>query len=471
MAKELTEVQKQELDELFEKAEAARKIIETYDQEKVDRLIQAVGWAIGNKKTVRELADKAIAESGLGDPESRNNKRFKVRGVLRDSLRAKSVGVIEEIPEKGIKKYAKPVGIIASLVPTTNPVLTPAGQAIYGIKARDVLIFSPHPRAKNTTFEGVEIMREALRKEGAPEDILQCVKNPSIAMTEALMARADLVIATGGRPMVHSAYSSGTPAYGSGAGNATMIFDNTADPKEAAHNTMLSKTSDFGSGCSADGNVVIYDEIYDEVLDNLEKEGGYRANAEEKEMLRKVMWDDEGHRLADTVAIAPQKLAKIAGFEIPEDRKFIFVEEENIGKEYPFSSEKLTTLLATFKYSGEFENALDKMRAIYNVGGKGHSVGIFSYDEDHIHRLAMAAPVSRIMVRQPQSKANSGSATNGMPMTSSMGCGTWGGNIVSENIALKHYMNTTWVSVPIERDMPSDKELFGDFYVKELAED
>ncbi len=183
------------------------------------------------------------------------------------------------------------------------------------------------------------------------------------------------------------------------------------------------------------------------------------------------MWDEEGHRLADTVAIPPQKLAEIAGFTIPADRKFIFVEEENIGKQHFFSSEKLTTLLATFKYSGEFENALDKMRAIYEVGGKGHSVGIYSFDEEHIDRLAMAAPVSRIMVRQPQSKANSGSATNGMPMTSSMGCGTWGGNIVSENVALKHYMNTTWVSVPIPRDMPSDKELFGEFYVAELAED
>ena len=471
MAKDLTDVQVKELDELFEKAEAARKIIENYDQATVDRLIQKVGWAIANKETVKYLVEKSIEESGLGDRESRNNKRFKVRGVLRDALRAKSVGVIEEIPEKGIKKYAKPVGIIASLVPTTNPVLTPAGQAIYGIKARDVLIFSPHPRAKNTTYEGVEIMRQALKELGAPEDILQCVKNPSVAMTEALMARADLVIATGGRPMVKAAYSSGTPAYGSGAGNATMIFDNTADPVEAAHNTMISKTSDNGSGCSADGNVVIYDEIYDEVLKNLEKEGGYWANSEEKEKLKKVMWDEEGHRLADTVAIPPQKLAEIAGFTIPADRKFIFVEEENIGKEHFFSSEKLTTLLATFKYSGEFENALDKMRAIYEVGGKGHSVGIFSFDEDHIHRLAMAAPVSRIMVRQPQSKANSGSATNGMPMTSSMGCGTWGGNIVSENVALKHYMNTTWVSVPIPRDMPSDKELFGEFYVAELAED
>lgn len=471
MAKDLTDVQVKELDELFEKAEAARKIIENYDQATVDRLIQKVAWAIANKETVKYLVEKSIEESGLGDRESRNNKRFKVRGVLRDALRAKSVGVIEEIPEKGIKKYAKPVGIIASLVPTTNPVLTPAGQAIYGIKARDVLIFSPHPRAKNTTYEGVEIMRQALKELGAPEDILQCVKNPSVAMTEALMARADLVIATGGRPMVKAAYSSGTPAYGSGAGNATMIFDNTADPVEAAHNTMISKTSDNGSGCSADGNLVIYDEIYDEVLKNLEKEGGYKANAEEKEKLKKVMWDEEGHRLADTVAIPPQKLAEIAGFTIPADRKFIFVEEENIGKKHFFSSEKLTTLLATFKYSGEFENALDKMRAIYEVGGKGHSVGIFSFDEDHIHRLAMAAPVSRIMVRQPQSKANSGSATNGMPMTSSMGCGTWGGNIVSENVALKHYMNTTWVSVPIPRDMPSDKELFGEFYVAELAED
>jgi len=201
MAKDLTDVQVKELDELFEKAEAARKIIENYDQATVDRLIQKVAWAIANKETVKYLVEKSIEESGLGDRESRNNKRFKVRGVLRDALRAKSVGVIEEIPEKGIKKYAKPVGIIASLVPTTNPVLTPAGQAIYGIKARDVLIFSPHPRAKNTTFEGVEIMRQALKELGAPEDILQCVKNPSVAMTEALMARADLVIATGGRPM------------------------------------------------------------------------------------------------------------------------------------------------------------------------------------------------------------------------------------------------------------------------------
>lgn len=468
MAKEISQEQIQELDDLFAKARKAADIIATYDQEKVDRLCQAVAWAVANKKTFLRLVDMGIEESGLGDPISRQGKRFKIRGVLRDALRAKSVGIIEELPEKGIVKIAKPVGIIGSLVPTTNPDLTPAGQAIYAIKARDVVIFSPHPRSKDTTFETVRLMREALEKEGAPADILQSITNPSVAMTQELMSRSDLVIATGGRPMVKAAYSSGTPAYGSGAGNATMIFDETANVEEAAHNTMLSKTSDYGSGCSADGNLVIHESIYEKMLEQLQKEGAYLANDEEREALKKVMWDDEFHRLADTVAIAPQQLAQAAGFSIPADRKFIMVIGDGIGPEYFFCREKLTTLLAVFKYEGEFENALDAMRGIYDIGGKGHSCGIYSFNDDHIMRLGLAAPVSRIMVRQPQSKANAGAFNNGMPMTSSMGCGTWGGNIVSENIALKHYMNTTWVSRPIPEDRPSDEELFGDFYDPEM---
>ncbi|EST52929.1 aldehyde dehydrogenase [Brevibacillus panacihumi W25] len=467
-ATELTPEQQQELDQAFEKAKAALAIIETYDQERVDRLCQAVAWAVANKKTFERLVKMGIEESRLGDPESRMNKRFKIRGVLRDALRQKSVGIIEEIPEKGIVKYAKPVGIISSIVPTTNPDLTPAGTAIYAIKARNVVIFSPHPRSKNTSYETVRLMREALEREGAPADILQCLTNVNIPMTKALMARADLALATGGKDMVKSAYSSGTPAYGVGAGNATMIIDETADTADAARNTMLSKTSDFGSGCSADGNLIISDKIFDEMLEQLVKVGGYLANDEEKEMLRKAMWDDEGHRLPTTVALAPQKLAEAAGFSIPEDRKFIIVHGDGIGKEYPFSGEKLTTLLAVYKYEGEFENALDMMRAIYEVGGKGHSCGIYSFNDDHIHRLGLAAPVSRIMVRQPQSKANAGAFNNGMPMTSSLGCGTWGGNIVSENVHLKHYMNTTWVSRPIPEDKPSDEELFGEFYDPEL---
>lgn len=462
--KSITEEQKAELANAMAKARAALAIIETYSQERVDRLCQAVAWAVANKKTFTRLVDMGIAESGLGDPESRMGKRFKIRGVLRDALRQKSVGIIEETPEKGIVKYGKPAGVVASIVPTTNPDLTPAGNAIYAIKARDVVIFSSHPRSKKTTMETINLMRAALKKEGAPEDILQCLETASIPMAQALMSAADLVIATGGQPMVRSAYSSGTPAYGVGAGNATMIFDETANVVEACHNAMLSKTSDYGSGCSADGNLVIHDSIYDQCVEQLQKEGGYFAKGAERDKLQAVMWDNDYHRLSDTVAIAPQKLAQIAGFSIPADRKFIFVEADGIGKEYFFCREKLTTLMGLHKYSGEFQNAIETMHKIYAVGGRGHSVGINSNNDDHIHRLALVAPVSRMMVRQAQSKANAGAFTNGMPMTSSMGCGTWGGNITSENVHLKHYMNTTWVSRPIPEDRPPDEELFGDFY-------
>jgi sulfoacetaldehyde dehydrogenase len=466
---EINAEQREELDTAFAKARAALIIIETYDQERVDRLCQAVAWAVSNKKTFTRLVAEGIAESRLGDPDSRMGKRMKIRGILRDALRQKSVGIIEEIPEKGIVKYGKPAGVVACIVPTTNPDLTPAGNAIYGIKARDAVIFSPHPRAKKTSFETVRLMREALEKEGAPPDLLQCLTKVNIPMSQALMAEADLVIATGGQPMVRAAYSSGTPAYGVGAGNSTMVIDETANIAEAALNTRLSKTSDFGSGCSADGNLIIQEGIFEALLGQLVKEGGYIANDTEKAALRKAMWDDENHRLADTVAVAPQKLAEAAGFSIPADRKFIIVRGDGIGKEYPYSGEKLTTLLAVYKY-GTFDEALAMMRGIYNVGGKGHSCGIYSFNQDHIRQLAMAAPVSRMMVRQPQSKANAGAFNNGMPMTSSLGCGTWGGNVISENVNLKHYMNTTWVSVPIKEDRPSDQELFGAFYDPALEE-
>lgn len=465
---DLTDEQVAELEEVFAKAKIAQKEIESFDQEKVDRLIRTVAWSVANKKTFSELVDFGIKETGLGDYVSRMNKRFKIRGVLRDALRQKSVGVVEEIPEKGIVKYGKPAGIIASLVPTTNPDLTPAGTAINAVKARDVVIFSPHPRSQQTTLKTVELMREALRKEGVNPDVLQCLKgNPNKAMSMAVMGEADLVLATGGQNMVRRAYTAGTPAYGVGAGNSSMVIDETADIHEAAMNTMQSKTSDFGSGCSADGNLIIQESIFEKMIEELQNVGGYLANEEQKSALKNVMWDANGKRLADTVAIAPQQLAKAAGFEIPEDRKFIMVMGDGIGDGHMFSHEKLTTLLALYKY-GDFEEALAMVRGIFDVGGKGHSCGIYSFNEDHIHRHALNAPVSRIMVRQPNSKANAGAFTNGMPMTSSLGCGTWGGNIISENVSLKHYMNFTWVSVPIPEDRPSDEELFGEFFDPEL---
>ncbi|HUH95975.1 MAG TPA: aldehyde dehydrogenase family protein [Anaerolineales bacterium] len=449
--------------ELLRRARIAQKQVEMYDQARVDRLCQAIAWATYKEETFARIAVMGVEESGLGDPVGRVSKRFKIMGILRDVLREKSVGIIEEIPDKGIVKYGKPVGVIASIVPTTNPELTPPGVGIFAMKCRDAVIFAPHPRSKKTSFEMVRVMRDALKREGAPEDIFQCVEQPSIPLSQELMAICDLVQATGGQQMVRAAYSSGTPSLGVGAGNSTMVIDETANIEEAARNTRNSKTSDFGSGCSADGNLVVEATVYDRFLDQLIKEGGYLASEEEKQKLQTALWDAEGHRTPDTVAISAQRIANRAGFSIPEDRKFVIVKESNIGKEYLFSSEKLCVVLSIFKYSG-FENALKMVEQIYEVGGKGHSCGIYSFNDEHINRLALMAPVSRIMVRQAQSKSNAGSFTNGMPMTSSLGCGTWGGNSTSENIHLKHYMNVTWVSRPIPEDRPSEAELFGEFY-------
>jgi sulfoacetaldehyde dehydrogenase len=463
MAREITEAERAYAKELLARARRAMCLIEGYDQAKVDRLCQAVTWAVANQETFTRLSHMSVDESGLGDREGRPNKRFKIMGILRDALRQKSMGIIEEIPEKGIVKYAKPAGVVASLVPVTNASLTEAGNGIYALKCKDAIIFSPHPASQKTTNETVRIMRAALKNQGAPEDIFQCIEKPSIPLAQELMSICDLTIATGGPAMVRAAYSSGKPAYGVGAGNATMVIDETADIEDAARNTRLSKTSDNGSGCSADGNLLVEASIYDSFLECLQKEGGYLVNDGEKGRLQSIMWDSEGRRTADTIARPAARIAELAGIAMPAGKKFLIVKEDTIGKEYLFSSEKLSPVLAIFKYS-DFENALEMVRQIYEVGGKGHSCGIYSFDDDHIHRLALLAPVSRIMVRQPQSKANAGAFNNGMPMTSSMGCGIWGGNITNENVSLKHYMNVTWVSRPIAEDKPSEKELFGEFY-------
>jgi len=281
------------------------------------------------------------------------------------------------------------------------------------------------------------------------------------------MSICDLTIATGGPAMVKAAYSSGKPAYGVGPGNATMVVDETANIEEAARNTRISKTNDNGSGCSADGNLIVDSSIYDALLDRLQMEGGYLVNENEKRLLAKAYWDSNGHRTPETIARSASRVAELAGFTIPPHCTFLIVEEKNIGKEHPFSREKLGTVLSVFKYAS-WDMALEMVRRIFEVGGRGHSCGIYSFSDQHIHDLALVAPVSRIMVRQIQSASNAGTFTNGMPMTSSMGCGVWGGNITNENISLKHYMNVTWVSRPIPEDRPSDEELLGEFYNSEI---
>jgi sulfoacetaldehyde dehydrogenase len=408
----------------------------------------------------------SVDESKMGSAEGGPARRFKIVGILRDALRQKSIGVIEEIPEKGIVKYAKPAGVIAGLLPVTNPVVTMVAMAINALKCRDAVVFSPHPASKKTALEATRILRASLRKQGAPEDAIQCIEKPSIPLAQELMSICDLTVATGGSAMVKAAYGSGKPAYGVGAGNATMIIDETADIVEAAMNTRISKTHNNGSGCSCDGNLVVEDSIYDRFLEQLQKEGGYLASENDKARLKAVMWDTERHRTLETVARSAATIAEKAGFPLPAGKTFIIVKEDRIGKDHVFSGEKLSPVLAIFRYRG-FDTALNMVEQIFEVGGKGHSCGIYTFDAEHIHRLALMAPVSRIMVRQPQVRGNAGSFTNGMPMTASLGCGTWGGNITSENIGVKHFMNVTWVSQPIPEDKPTEHEIFGEFFNSE----
>ena len=469
MAKELTELERKFADELLSRAKSAQNEIENWTQNQLDRLSQAIAWYSGNEKTFTRLAQQGVDESGIGDREGRPAKRFKIHMVLRDVLRTPSTGIIETDEKKGLVKYAKPVGVIASLIPMTNPAMTPPVTGVSSANARNAVIFSPHPRTAKTTFEMVEAMRDACEAAGAPRDLFQSIRHPSIPLTQYLMEICDLTLATGGKPMVKAAYSSGKPAYGVGAGNSSIVIDETADVAIAAQNTRISKTSDFGSGCSADGNIIIQKSIYQDMIAALINEGGYLCNQSEKDLLEKAMWDEKGNRTFPTIACKPQQTADVAGFSIPDDRKFLMVDNQGqIGKNFKFCKEKLTTLMSLYCFD-QFDEALTIVRSIYQVGGKGHSCGIYSHDDKNIDALARIAPVSRMMVRQPQSKANAGSWTNGMPMTSSLGCGVWGGNITNENVTIKHMMNYTWVSRPIAEDRPSEQELFGEFFGQEVA--
>src|SRR5262245_43421269 len=336
MARAITDEEKGAAQELLRRARAAMVAVTDYDQAAVDRLCRAIAWATANEQTFGRLTRMSVEESGMGSAEGVPARRWKILGILRDALRTKSVGVIEELPEKGIVKYAKPVGVIAGLLPVTNPLVTMVNMAINAVKCKDAVIFSPHPMSRKTAFEVARVIRMALCKQGAPEDLILCLDKPSIPLAQEMMSICDLTIATGGTAMVKAAYSSGKPAFGVGAGNATVIVDETADIAEAAMNTRISKTQNHGSGCSCDGNLLVDARVYEAVLDALQKEGGYLANADEKARLESVMWDAEGRRTIETVARAASVIAAKAGIDLPAGKTFIIVKQERIGKAHRF---------------------------------------------------------------------------------------------------------------------------------------
>src|SRR4026209_2147526 len=320
MARVITEEEKGSALELLGRARASRGAVYPCFQFVVVRLCRALAWATANEETFGRLTRMSVEESGMGSAEGVPARRWKILGILRDPLRTKSVGIIEELPDKGIVKYAKPVGVIAGLLPVTNPLVTMVNMAINAIKCKDAVIFSPHPLSRKTALEIVRVIRAALSKQGAPEDLILCLETPSIPLAQELMSICDLTIATGGTAMVRAAYGSGRPAYGVGAGNATVVVDETANLADAARNTRISKTQNHGSGCSCDGNLLVEASVYDRFLELLQKEGGYLASPDEKRQLAVVMWDTEGRRTLHTVARAAGIIAEKAGFHLPEGK-------------------------------------------------------------------------------------------------------------------------------------------------------
>lgn len=451
---------------LVERARKAQAIANGFTQEKVDELVKAIAWCAVKEENAKKISQLAVEESRLGYYDAKYIKlQKKVRGALRDIKDEKSVGVIERNEEKGIIKIAKPVGVVGAIVPCTNPEATPVIKAMFAIKGRNAVVFSPHPRTKKTNKLIVDLMRDALKRHGAPEDLLITVEEPTIEISGEVMKQCDLVVATGGSPMVKAAYSSGTPAYGVGTGNAVVVVDETADIKDAAYKIMLSKTFDYATSCSSDNSIVIQEGIYGRMLEALQAEGGYLAKGEEKKMLQDAVWVD-GHLNPKIIAQPAKTIADIAGLKVGDDIKFLMVEEDKAGKDYPFSGEKMSIVLTIYKYK-DFQDAVDRVNEVTGYMGRGHSCGIHSNNGEHIMKLSMETMTSRVMVRQPQSAGNSGNWDNGMPFSLTLGCGTWGGNISSENLTWQKLINTTWVSMPIEPVIPNDEDLFGEIMYKE----
>ena len=455
---------KEEIRGLVERSRVAQKEIENYTQEQVDELIRAMVWSVARPGVAEEIAQFTLDETQLGNYEGKFLKiQRKTRATLMDIIDDKSVGILEEDPERAIVKIAKPMGVIGALAPSTNPEATPVIKAIHAVKGRNSIIVATHPRAKLTNKKICDLMRNALETYGAPADLVIGIETPTLELTNELMNQCDRVLATGGGAMVNAAYSSGTPALGVGVGNAVITVDETADLEDASDKIKISKTLDLAASCSADNSVILVNKIYDEMMSKFQEKGGYLVSEEEKEKLKNTLWDEEGHLNTAIVAQPADKIAEMADISIPEGTEFYIVPETGWGPDHPFSGEKLSVVMALYK-ADNIDHAIELTNNIQSYQGQGHSCGIYSNSDENIMKLANVTKTSRVMVNQPQAASNSGNLWNGMRQTFSLGCGSWGGNGTNNNISWRDLINETWVSKPLTetKELSSDEELFGD---------
>ena len=455
------------VDELVRRGRAAMASFSEADQARVDEAVTALAWSLYNPGHARELADLAVKDTQLGNvPDKIIKKQRKTFGTLRDLLRVKSVGIIEEDKKLGIVKYAKPIGLVCAITPSTNPGATPVNKAMMAIKGRNAIIIAASPAGLRTTARTVEFMRAELKKIGLPEDLVQILPPPaSKDMTQALMQAADLVVATGSQDNVRRAYSSGTPAIGVGTGNVPVIVDETADLDDAAKKICASKIFDNATSCSSENSVVLVDAVYDKAIAALERAGGYMASPTEKAKIQAALWPD-GKLSRTLIARDADVFARGCGLsDTAQSRKFFMVEETGVGRGFPFSSEKLSLVLTVYR-AKDFDAAIVCANEILAQQGRGHSVGLHTKDMSRGRMLAECSDVVRVLVNQAHTFWNGGGFDNGLNFTLSMGCGTWGGNSITDNLNYRHFLNITHLVTTIPEDKPSEEDLFGVYWKK-----
>jgi sulfoacetaldehyde dehydrogenase len=467
MAKDITGEASGIVDTLMQRARAAQAAFAEADQARADEAVRALAWSLYKPEHARELAELAVADTGLGNvPDKIIKKQRKTFGTLRDLLRAKSVGEIERDDRRGLVKFAKPVGVVGAVTPSTNPGATPVNKAMMAIKGRNAMIIAPSPLGYRTTALAVKYVREALDQIGLPADLIQILPAPvTKETTQAVMEAVDLVVVTGSQDNVRRAYRSGTPAIGVGAGNVPVIIDETADLDAAAARICASKTFDNATSCSTENAVVIVEAVYEQAIAALKRAGAYLVDAVQKQRVQRELWKNgklNRHLIARDMAV----LAK--AFDLPPaaaQAKFLPVEESGIGKEFPLSGEKLALVLTVYRAS-DFDDATGVVRRILDFQGRGHSMGLHTTRLDRAHALAEQLPVVRVLVNFAHTFGNGGGFDSGLEFTLTMGCGSWQKNSISENLNYRHFLNITHLVVPITEDKPSEEELFGPHWAR-----
>jgi sulfoacetaldehyde dehydrogenase len=451
---------------LISNARAAMAAFANADQGAVNDAVTALAWSIYEPGRARELAEIAVRDTGLGNvPDKIVKNQRKTFGALRDLLRpeARSVGIIEDLPERGLVKYAKPVGVVAAVCPSTNPAATPVNKSMFAVKGRNAVVLAPSPAGLSATALAAQYMRAELKRAGHPEDLVQVLPTVSKSLTQKLMEAADLVVVTGSQDNVRRAYSSGKPAIGVGLGNVPVIIDSTADFADAAEKIRRSKTFDNATSCSSENALIIVDDAYDRAIAALEAAGGYFASPEEKQRIQDTLWV-KGKLNRHMIAKDPSVFAEMAGLpEAARGARFFMVEETGIGRNHPFSGEKLSLALAIYR-ARDFDHALQVVDRILAYQGAGHSCGIHTHDMDHARQAAERLDVVRVLINQAHAIGNGGSFDNGLNFTLSMGCGTWAGNSITENLNYRNFINITHLSTVIPSEQPSEDDLFGTYF-------